>query len=187
MLTALKMELSLLVKKTPGNQKPTIDAAIDTVQRICQRLRPGLLDDLGLTAAMEWQAAEFERRTGIVCKASFRPSEIAFDRERSTMIFRIFQEALTNAARHSGATEVAASVREEAGGVTLRVSDNGRGITDEEIRSPQSIGLIGMRERALSLAGHMEIEGVPGQGTMLTVRIPRERRKSRGDPAAARG
>ena len=138
-------------------------------------LRPGLLDDLGLTAAIEWQAEDFQNRTGIKCKVSIDDKDIILDQERSTAIFRIFQETLTNTARHANATSIDGILREEAGEIVLKLRDNGKGVTEKDISDPKSFGLIGIRERVYVFGGKLEIEGVPGEGTTVSVRIPVEK------------
>lgn len=123
-----------------------------------------MLDDLGLPAAVEWQAQEFQGRTGIGCALTVRPEEIPLDAGRATAVFRIFQEILTNIARHAGASRVEILLRERDGQVTLEVTDNGRGITQDQVSSSRSLGLIGMRERALAWNGEVEISGQEGGG-----------------------
>jgi signal transduction histidine kinase len=135
-------------------------------------LRPGLLDDLGLSAAIEWQADEFENRTGIKCNVEVDPEEIVLGRDRSTAIFRIFQESLTNIARHANASIVNVTVKEKPDTLELKVRDNGQGVTEEEISDPKSFGLIGMRERVHSLGGYLSISGTPNEGTTIMVSIP---------------
>jgi PAS domain S-box-containing protein len=181
-LTVLKIEMSWLKKKLPGDQESKIeriegmlklvDRTIKTVKKISSNLRPGLLDDLGLAAAIEWQAEEFERRTGIQCIKKISPKEIFIDRDRDTALFRIFQETLTNVARHAKATRVNVRVREHNAFIELRVQDNGRGITTEELTDPGSLGLIGIQERAKIFGGDSTFKGLPGEGTTVTVRIP---------------
>jgi len=181
-LTALKMDLSWLKRRISPEQdalkaktatmEGVIDGTMQTIQRLSGELRPGILDDLGLAAAIEWQAGEFEKRTGIPCRIQVRPEEITLDRERSTAVFRIFQEALTNVARHAKATAVTASLETREGAVVLEVADNGRGITEEELASPKSFGLLGIRERVLFLGGVVTIEGTPGKGTTVRVEVP---------------
>lgn len=183
-LTALKMDLSWLESRMQSGEKPLVektksmselvDLTIQTVKRILSELRPGVLDHLGLVAAMEWQAEEFEKRTGIACKVKFDPEDITLDKDRSTTIFRIFQEALTNVIRHSEAGTVRASLEEKGGGIVMTVQDNGKGITDQEISNPQSFGLLGMQERVHYWGGTVHIEGIPHKGTTLTVSIPLE-------------
>ncbi|HYA02465.1 MAG TPA: sensor histidine kinase, partial [Syntrophobacteria bacterium] len=181
-LTALKMDLSWLKKRLlpkpeglhdkAASMEGLIDATIQTVQRLSGELRPGILDDLGLAAAIQWQAEEFQKRTGTPCEVTLGPEDISLDRDRSTAVFRIFQEALTNVARHAGATEVAASLEEREGNVVLKVQDNGRGIKREETSSPTSFGLIGIGERVHSLGGKVNIIGVENKGTTIAVTIP---------------
>lgn len=149
-----------------------VDATANTIRKLCTELRPGILDDLGLTAAIEWQAREFTKRTGIRCAVTTQAENLALDPNQTTAAFRIFQEILTNVARHAEASKV--NVRLEATGseVVLEASDNGRGIRDSEIGGTKSLGLVGMRERALLLGGALELRGVPGKGTTVTVRLP---------------
>jgi PAS domain S-box-containing protein len=181
-LTALKMDISWLGKKLPKDQETLLekttamtkltDMTIKTVKRISTELRPGLLDDLGLVAAIEWQAEEFENRTGITYKLTIDPEDIVIDEERSTTIFRIFQETLTNIARHAKATRITASLKEKADELVLKVIDNGKGITEKQVSDPKSFGLMGIRERAISWGGEVIIKGLPEEGTTVTVRIP---------------
>jgi len=149
-----------------------VDATANTIRKLCTELRPGILDDLGLTAAIEWQAREFTKRTGIRCAVTTQAGNLALDPNQTTAAFRIFQEILTNVARHAQASRV--NVRLEATGkeVVLEASDNGRGIRESEIGGTKSLGLVGMRERALLLGGALELRGVPGKGTTVTVRLP---------------
>jgi len=180
-LTALKMDISWLGKKLPKDRKPLLektkamtkltDMAIKTVKKISTELRPGFLDDLGLVAAIEWQAEEFQHRTGIRCEITVDPKEIILDRDRSTTIFRIFQETLTNVARHAHATRVAVSLKEKDGTLELTVIDNGKGITKKQISGPQSFGLMGIRERVHPWGGEVNIKGSPGEGTTVIVNI----------------
>jgi signal transduction histidine kinase len=181
-LTGLKMDLAWLQKHTDPKQKAVlqkfgdmsdlVDTTIQGVRRIATELRPGVLDDLGLVPAMEWQLQEFQRRSGIRCK--FIPSleEVALGAEETTVLFRILQEALTNVARHASATRVEVSLDEEQGYVRLRVQDNGRGITDSEVNGSRSFGLMGMRERVKLRSGDFYIEGTPGQGTTVVIKLP---------------
>lgn len=149
-----------------------IDKTLQTVKRISTELRPGLLDDLGLAAAIEWQGDEFQDRAGIRCEVTVNPPDMILEQDRSTAIFRIFQEALTNIARHAHATLVKVSLKKRAGKVELRVRDNGKGITQEQISDPKSFGIIGMRERTHIFGGNIEIKGVQNKGTTLTISIP---------------
>jgi signal transduction histidine kinase len=149
-----------------------IDVTIQTVRQISTELRPGILDDLGLAATIEWQFQEFQARTGIEAKLVSAPEETRLDADGATTVFRIFQEILTNVTRHAQATQVEADLEETATFLTLRVQDNGRGITKSEIDDPKSIGLLGMQERARLRAGEIHFQGTPGKGTTVTVRLP---------------
>ena len=181
-LTALKMDVSWLEKKL-SEENPLmlnktksmnglIEETIQTVQRISAELRPGLLDDFGLIAAIEWQIEEFEERTGI--KATLHLPEHAIDigKDQSTAIFRIFQEALTNVIRHANASAIEVTLEENDGRLSLIVRDNGRGITTEETTHPKSFGLIGMQERVYPWGGEVRIRGISDRGTTVTVTIP---------------
>jgi len=189
-LTALKMDISWLGKKLPEDQKTLLDKTkamtkltdmtIKMVKRISTELRPGLLDDLGLVAAIEWQAGEFQDRTGITCEIAIDPENIILDRDRSTILFRIFQETLTNIARHAHATAVTVSLKEKDSSLELRVRDNGRGITKEQISDPKSFGLMGIRERVHPWKGEVKISGRSGKGTTAVVRIPVEEISRKG-------
>ena len=179
-LTGLKMDLSWLRKKIPEEELiektqsmlKLIDSTIQTVRKISTELRPGILDDLGLIAAIEWQAGDFQSRTGIKCEFNSSLEEVALEREVSTAIFRIVQETLTNVVRHANATQVNIKVGEEDGILLVEIEDNGRGITGKEISSPKSLGLLGMRERAHLFGGELEIKGTSGERTVVMVRIP---------------
>jgi signal transduction histidine kinase len=167
-LTGLKMEVTWLAKRL--KEKPLIektdsmckliDSSVQTVRKIATGLRPEVLDEMGLVAAVAWQAKEFQKRTGIRCRSKL-PSESKFDLDVSTTVFRIFQEILTNVARHSRATQVA-----------LEVVDNGIGIPAADLNGRKSLGLLGMHERALLFGGEVKITGTPGQGTRVAVTIP---------------
>jgi signal transduction histidine kinase len=180
--TAIKMDLALIGRKTTKRQAPLrakVDSAIQlvnqmifTLRRIASELRPRTLDDLGLTAALEWHAQEFESRTGIRCVVALPQEQLALDSERSTAIFRIFQESLTNVVRHAEATRVDARLEREQDQLILQVHDNGRGFDAEQASTRKSLGLIGMQERAVVLNGKLRIEGVLGSGTTVTLRIP---------------
>jgi len=149
---------------------------IEMVKKISAELRPGILDDFGIGAAIEWQAEEFQSRTGIDCEVMIDPEEITLDKNLSTTIFRIFQEAMTNIARHAKATKMKITLEQRENQLLLTVQDNGKGITQEQISDPRSYGLLGIRERANVYEGDVVIKGIQGQGTSLTVRIPLERK-----------
>ena len=181
-LTALKMDLSWLrshADPDAGNflrkiasMTQLIDQTISRVKKISTELRPGLLDDLGLGAAIEWQTGEFQDRTGIPCKVHIEPEDVTLDEQSSTAIFRILQEALTNIIRHAEAAAVSVSLVQKNGSVTLTVEDNGKGITPTQIQNKQAFGLTSIRERAGFLGGEVSIEGSKGKGTTVQVRIP---------------
>ena len=181
-LTALKIDISMIGNKLYPDHKPLvektesimerIDATIQVVKKICTELRPTVLDHFGLSAAIEWQAEDFQKRTGINCKVSFHPEDIVLDQDISIVIFRIFQEALTNIMRHADATEVKASLKAKDGMIKLEVMDNGKGITEEEITNSNSFGLLGIRERVNFLGGNVTISGISNKGTTIKVNIP---------------
>jgi len=183
-LTGLKMDLSWMGKRLPKDQEllierkksmeGTLDTALETVERIILDLRPGLLDDLGLFAAVEWLVEDFGSRSGIECKIRTDSEEITLDKERSTATFRVLQETLTNIARHANATKVNISLTREAGELMLKVNDNGKGITKKQISHPKSFGLMGIKERAHVFGGKAEINGIRNKGTTVMVSIPIE-------------
>lgn len=147
------------------------DVAINTMRRIAAELRPSILDDLGLAEAIEWQAQQFQDRTGIICRCDCSVDDFAFDAEESTAIFRILQEALTNVMRHAMATAVEVVMREDNGEFVLTISDNGKGITENEKSGTLSLGILGMRERAHLIRAKLEINGVEGKGTVVALRL----------------
>ncbi len=149
-----------------------IDGAADLIRKLCTELRPGILDDLGLIPALEWQAHEFQKRTGIECDLKLQAAQLDLDPERSTALFRIFQEILTNVARHAGAERIMAGLRRTDGNLVLEVRDNGGGIEPAKLSGAKSLGLLGMRERAQVFGGEVFIEGKKGAGTTVTVTIP---------------
>jgi signal transduction histidine kinase len=202
-LTGLKIDFSLLTRAALKIENETvrtslldgmdsmmkfIDATIQTVRRIAMELRPGVLDDLGLVAALEWQIKDFEKRTGIHSEWISSVEHIDIDADLSTALFRIFQEALTNVARHSGATEVRVCLREDVDSFILEVEDNGKGIEKKKALSSKSLGLLGMRERAQIFGGRVTVTGTPGRGTKVTVEISlAEKRKMDRDQGGNAG
>jgi signal transduction histidine kinase len=148
-----------------------VDATIGTVRRVATELRPSILDDFGLRAALEHEASVFAERTGIDVRLSICHDEL-IDPDRATAVYRIVQESLTNVARHSGATRV--DVRVDAGqdNIVAELHDNGRGITEAEVNSVSALGLLGVRERAYALGGKAVIEAIPGDGTRVFVSLP---------------
>ena len=181
-LTALKIDLTWLRRRLPqpapelagkvDGMESILDDTAGAIQRIATELRPGVLDELGLQAAIQWQAREFETRTGIACRVEVPAEQPAVDAGRATAAFRIFQESLTNVARHAGATRVLVRFRLSAEALELSVQDNGRGISEGALSDSRSLGLLGMRERATSLGGTVTITGERGRGTTLTLTLP---------------
>lgn len=179
-LTGLKIDLSWLRKKMPAGYPvldtkiqemlSLIDDTVKSVRKISTALRPTLLDELGLVAALEWQCQEFQRRTGIVAEFTSDLSDVNFDKTLATGIFRVYQESLTNIARHSEATRVDSSLIHTNGNLTLKISDNGCGLKTQSLRAKKTLGLVGMQERAAMLGGRLEIES--GQGTHILLTVP---------------
>jgi signal transduction histidine kinase len=153
--------------------KEQVDSTITTVQRIVAELRPGVLDDLGLVAAIEWQCRDFQRRTGIVCHCAVSHEDLRMDAEHATAVFRICQEALTNVTRHAQATEVQVRLEDEGLALSLYVSDNGKGSPHDRLTDSKSFGLLGMRERAGLLGGDVQIDTREGEGTTILLHLPR--------------
>ncbi len=185
-MTALKMDLSLLIR-TISDEKQDIqrklvaeelrsmqklvDDTIRLIWNIIAELRPQMLDDLGLLATFEWETKQFESRTGISCEFKSSVGDIQLDSKKSIALFRIYQEALTNIARHANATVVKSVLRRDDGTLVLEIRDNGCGISIDEQLKQKSLGLIGMRERALAIGGSFEISGAAGEGTTIIVRL----------------
>ncbi len=180
--TAIKMDLALIGRRLTKRQtklRAKVDSAmqladdmIGTLRKIASQLRPRTLDDLGLSAALEAQAQEFESRTGILCSVTLPQEPLVLDADISTAVFRIFQESLTNVARHAHATRVEARLERQNNRITFQVSDNGEGFDPEKAKANKSLGLVGMQERAFLLNGDLKIAGVPGAGTTMTLTIP---------------
>ncbi len=180
-LTALKMEISLLDKKLEKNDSALrsytemmleiLDTTIQAGKKLVMDLRPPILDDFGLPEAIEWQAIEFENRTGIQCDIDFGNNGFALDKDRSTTLFRIFQETLTNVTRHAKADKINISLKNSNGDVTLQIRDNGIGISKNQISNLRSLGLLGIRERALVWGGKVDIIGTPNEGTTVTINL----------------
>jgi len=182
-LTGLKFELNTFAKHFESDdaaarqdKQQTLNVAIDriinSVRRIASGLRPEVLDEIGLAAAFDWQAREFQRRTGIRCHVNIPARFIDPDKDRSTALFRIFQELLTNVARHANATRVNVALCEGEEALALCVEDNGRGIKETEAQSPRSLGFLGLRERVLAFGGSIDVKGDEGKGTRVCVSIP---------------
>jgi len=186
-LTGLKMDLTCLkdeLSKVENNKQKDmletriedmstlIDCTVQVVRRIAMELRPGVLDDLGTIAAIEWQAQDFERQTGIKCCFNSDIEELRLDQESSTAIFRIFQETLINVVRHAKANRININFKKYSKKYVLEVEDNGIGISDEEISAPQSLGLLGIKERALLFGGKVDIKGDKDNGTLVLLTVP---------------
>jgi len=164
-----------------GMMMKQVSEAIECVQRIAAELRPAVLDKLGIAEAIETEARQFEKRTGIRCELSLPEQPTALNENSRLALFRIFQEALNNIARHAQATRVEVHLKQENGRQALIVKDNGRGISDNDIDDPKALGLLGMRERAVELGGETTFGGVPGGGTTVMVSIPLGKRSQCGD------
>ena len=183
-LTALKIQLRWLEKRLPQDEElliekarsmvELVDTTVQSVKRIYSGLRPFLLDDLGLAAAIEWMAQRFQEQTGVECEVRIGSKETDVDKNLATALFRIFQETLTNVGRHAHATRVTVTLKEKAGRLNLTVSDNGKGMTEGQVIDSKSFGLIGIRERVRALGGEANITGAPDKGTTVTVSIPLE-------------
>ncbi|HZZ20832.1 MAG TPA: histidine kinase [Opitutaceae bacterium] len=180
-LTGLKLDLSWLDGKIHGERtlrrkiramSDQVDATIQTVRRISTELRPGVLDSLGLSAAIEWQTQDFQERTGIQTDVTIDLKEPIWDREFNTVCFRVFQETLTNIIRHAKADKVEVRLAQSGDELILTVRDNGRGISEKEVVHARSIGLIGMRERVAQVGGEVFFFGLPDRGTTVTMRAP---------------
>jgi PAS domain S-box-containing protein len=182
-LTALKLDLSSMRRKFDAEAldehsskvheiERTVTRIIRTVRKIATELRPGILDELGVAAAIEWMAKDFKKRTGIGCKVRIKAVGKASGAVHATAIFRIVQEALTNVMRHAAASQVSLSLEKVDDALVLEVRDNGIGIKEGRIFDANSLGLTGIRERVLLLGGKAEISGNPGEGTMVRAVFP---------------
>lgn len=181
-LTALSLDIAWIEKNSETPSEPLlqkfqdmqglIQNTIQRTQRISSELRPQVLDVLGLCDALRWQAGQFTQRTGIPCGLELNEDCLTLDSERATSLFRIFQEALTNITRHAGATQVNAGFLQKEAWYELWVEDNGCGMSADAINDPGSLGLLGIRERALAWSGEAEFSAPPDGGTRLTVRLP---------------
>jgi two-component system sensor histidine kinase UhpB len=179
-LTALKMEIGRAIPFI--SRGPAVDRlqsmvglcelAIQAVQRIASQLRSPVLDHLGLAEAVSWEAAAFRARTGIRCRVAAARDTTALSPDQQLVVFRILQEALTNVARHAGASAVSIRIREDRTRFELLVRDNGRGISPDELARAESFGVLGMRERAAAIGGALTIGGRPGRGTHVVVQVP---------------
>jgi PAS domain S-box-containing protein len=168
----IEKSASLALLEKIHSMSELIDTTVKSVRRIASELRPVILDSMGLLAAIEWLADDFQNRTGTSCQCFLTVQEINLSKETSTAVFRILQEALTNVMRHAGASKVTISLIEESPGYCLEIKDNGKGIKEEDQKKAKSFGLIGMKERAHLFGGNAEIESLPGKGTTIIVTIP---------------
>lgn len=182
-LTAIKMDMSWMSRHLPESEGAvrarireslqSIDDGVKVVRTICSGLRPGVLDDLGLAAAIEWQAGEFESRNEVRCQVSVPPVDLHLNGDRATAAFRIFQECLTNVVRHAQAKLVRVALSQEDESIVLVVADDGIGFRASELSNTLgSLGLLGMKERAQACGGDVQIASSPGNGTTVTVRVP---------------
>jgi PAS domain S-box-containing protein len=182
-LTAIKMDMTWMTRHLPESEGAVlarlkesiqlINNGVKAVRTICSGLRPGVLDDLGLAAAIEWQASEFASRNGIRCQVSVPPVDLHLDGDRATATFRIFQECMTNVIRHAQAKSVRVALVQEEENILLVVEDDGIGFSESGLsNSLGSLGLLGMKERAQFCGGDVQISSFPGKGTTVTVRVP---------------
>jgi signal transduction histidine kinase len=167
-----------VAKRSPGSEiqdrlkssMELINEGAQSVRAICSGLRPHILDDLGLAAAIEWQAIEFQARTGITCEVKVSSSHLHPNSDQTTAFFRIFQECLTNVSRHAEASGVTVCLFEDGESQILEVRDNGKGFQESEAFS--SLGILGMKERARDCGGEVQLKSAPGKGTTVSVSIP---------------
>lgn len=182
-MTALKMDLVWLTERLPeadprvadklANMTRLVDRSIKSVKRISSELRPGILDDLGIGAAVRWQVESFQRRHGIRAAAVCQPEDPQLPEAQSVAVFRCLQEALANVAQHAAAGRVAVDLRVPGDGTAvLEVADNGRGMAAGAQERPGAYGILGMRERLCAVAGRLHITSTPGRGTVLRIEVP---------------
>jgi signal transduction histidine kinase len=187
-LTAVSLELALL-DRTLADARPeetspeilrkrlqklghVVGTMIRSIRKLTVELQPKLLEEYGLDAALRWHCQEFERLTGVECELSCKPAEIKLDSQLSTQVFRVIREAMLNVERHARATRVEIRLSHDDGWLTAHIQDNGRGILDTEVASPQSLGLAEMHWRVQSLGGTLKINGIPDDGTLIALRVP---------------
>jgi len=181
-ITAMKIDLAWLRKwidppqtailQKVASMEAVADATLETVRRVSSELRPGILDALGLSAAVEWLAKDFQARSEINCRLSIEPEEIEVESNLAIDVFRILQEALTNVLRHARASAVEVALKQREGLIELHVIDNGIGISEQKALDPKSLGLLGIRERLVVYGGGLNLQGFPEAGTHLLVTIP---------------
>ncbi len=182
-LTVLKLDLSMIeqrVSESAPDLLPrihrmleSIDGTVDTVRSLARNLRPFLLDDVGLIAAIEWHVQEVDSRTGVHCRARLPEEELVLGEEERKVLFRAFQEAVTNALRHAAAKTVEVSLEEGSDGLVLVIRDDGVGIDPGWLDKPKGFGLMALRERVLGIGGHLEVVGGEDRGTVVRVALPR--------------
>jgi signal transduction histidine kinase len=183
-LTALKLESSwLLAHISDGPEQESfrrklqlileiIDSTIKRVKSLSTRIRPLILDDLGIAAAIEWKVKNFQGYTGIQCDVQNELGEIRLEKDVATALFRVFQEAFTNIIRHSNATTAKVKLMRKNNHVILKIIDNGIGITEEQIQARESLGILGMIERIRALDGEVKIKGIQNLGTTIIISLP---------------
>ncbi|MBK8585949.1 MAG: response regulator [Bacteroidetes bacterium] len=182
LLTGLKMDVSWIRKKTDPQEEEIvnkfkdvnqmIDDTVKSVRKIAYELRPGILDDLGLNAALEWQSMEFQKRSGIRCSFYSEIDDAILNKEIVTNIFRIYQETLTNVIRHSEATKVTCGLFSDGNSYILNIHDNGKGFDQADVNTKHTLGLVGMRERSTMISGSLKIESIPMKGTTVVLKVP---------------
>jgi len=181
-LTGLKMDVFWLGKQLQSppaaiqdkmkGMIDLIDSTVRSVRRISSELRPGILDDLGLVAALDWQSNEFQKRTEIECRFQSETNEQHFEKNISTGIFRIFQETLTNVARHAEATKISSTLEQDNQTIILTINDNGKGFDEKQLSAKRTLGIVGMGERAAMMGGELKINSAPGKGTTTVLKVP---------------
>jgi signal transduction histidine kinase len=181
-LTSLKIDLVHLEKNSPEesiqlreqiqSMVEVVDDTIKSVQRIATELRPPILDAFGVCDAIAWQAGEYAKKLGIRFDLNCLQKQVNLEKNLQTTLFRIFQEALTNIARHANASRVEVGLSKDSDMLTMEIRDNGKGIKNDDLESNDSLGLLGIRERVHSLNGEVLFRGSPGKGTTITVTIP---------------
>jgi signal transduction histidine kinase len=186
LFSSIRLELGAAIAQFRDLQMPAMRRVVDRLQaaagltdigvaslrRLTTAIRPPVLDHLGLVPAIRWEASLFSKRTGIRCHVYARPASIDLDDARVTALYRILISALENIARHAAAGTAWIEITRQRGVTTMEIRDNGRGITDEQINNPRTMGLLGMRERALALGGEVRITGTRGKGTRVLVILP---------------
>lgn len=187
LLTGIKMDISWCQRRLPridnaetrseltgklASITMLTDSLLDSVQKISRDLRPSLLDNLGLIAALQFESRQFTHRTGIPCEITSLPESVDLSADVTTQMFRIFQEILTNVARHSHASQVSVALHRQRGELTLTVEDNGCGISPEARQDTHSLGLLGMSERAALISGRIRFHGAAGAGTKVDLTVP---------------